>query len=168
MKTLSMLYQSRILPEYVYLLLDIARNYRKFKQRIGLNKDIRYENIFIGTIDQGTPDYLSPLLIEVNQANLASLDCWIEERKKISICSNVLFSSCSQKEISRHLKKYLTITLPDNKEALFRFYDPTVAKQLPVLLDNTDYQVFMEPFSAWWYSDFDGLFKLLPRTIEGD
>ena len=77
-----MLYQSRILPEYVYLLLDIARNYRKFKQRIGLNKDIRYENIFIGTIDQGTPDYLSPLLIEVNQANLALLDCWIEERKK--------------------------------------------------------------------------------------
>lgn len=160
MKTIFELYQAnQNFP--AYLLLDAAQNYKNFRRGF-FDTEAQVINLFSDTVDKDTPIYLSPVLVHLTDYNVTNISSVIEQWSENHLMANVLFGLQAKDEIIRHLQQYLTVVMPDGVEVLFRFYDPTVAKQLPVLLDTDNYAEFMQPFESWWIIDSDGLFKSLP------
>lgn len=121
--------------------------------------NITKENISV--LYKGT-DYehlanLSPILYLFEKGD-SLLDIYAQSH----IIKSVFFSPHHINEITHHFKNYLTVLLPNKREAIFRFYSPKV---LEILLnsshfnDETKYKMF-SPFSSIFVC-LDGRFKKL-------
>jgi len=144
-----------------YFLIDAAKEYRYLRKWIR-HKDvygIRVINLFQNTIDKYTPAEFSPLLVNYQKKELTQemLSPWLYR----SAILNVICTEASEEQIFKHLQSYLSVKLPDGKNALFRFFDPSVAEELPVLLNQSKYTQFMNPINSWWYvNKYNSLTKL--------
>ncbi|MBQ0695267.1 DUF4123 domain-containing protein [Providencia stuartii] len=93
--------------------------------------------------------WAGPWLFNVTEKNE-----FIERFAKLEVSAPALSWIISSTEIDNlavHLASLMNITLPDNRTALFRFYDPRVMKNIPNLLDDAQCQFAMKPIHEWYY-----------------
>jgi len=66
-----------------------------------------------------------------------------------------VFLTCDQplKELRRHLRRFLTVKLPDGKKAFFRFYDPRVLRVFLPTCDERDAVDFFGPVNNYLMED---------------
>ncbi|HEJ9411951.1 DUF4123 domain-containing protein [Proteus mirabilis] len=62
-----------------------------------------------------------------------------------------LISDTPIDNLAIHLASLMNVTLPSGKNALFRFYDPRVMKNIPTLLDEEQMKIAMKPIIEWYY-----------------
>lgn len=61
-------------------------------------------------------------------------------------------SRLSPAQLMEHFKPFIDITLYNGKSGLLRFWDPRVANQLPVILEEDQLRELMQGVEEWLYS----------------
>lgn len=76
-----------------------------------------------------------------------------------SILDDFILLAAANK-LASHFSDLLNVSLPDNKTALFRFYDPRVTHNMPQVLTLEQFNEITMPLIAWYYR-FEGQFYAL-------
>lgn len=100
--------------------------------------------------------HLLPCLLNLREmAVTARIDAlalaheWQEANPGRAFFSALLASAAEEARIVRHLSAQLLMKGPDGGQALFRWYDPSVFRHLPWLLDDGQLNDLMGPIDAW-------------------
>ncbi|WP_081955133.1 DUF4123 domain-containing protein [Achromobacter sp. RTa] len=80
---------------------------------------------------------------------LALAQDWQEVNPGRVFFSALLASPAEGGRIAKHLSAQLLMNSPDGSQALFRWYDPSVFRHLPWLLDDVQLNDLMGPIDAW-------------------
>lgn len=144
----------------VFLIFDAAQSHESsigFLQDTRSHPDIFVHSLFSGTTEGNIPYEVSPICIELNKRNVqeSSLIChFFDQNAKTMPMFNIMISQYSLSELSKHLKSYLTVMI-DEREQLFRWYDPRIGQYLSEILTEDQWRVFKRPIEQWWLSKIE-------------
>ncbi|HHR6129400.1 TPA: DUF4123 domain-containing protein [Providencia alcalifaciens] len=102
--------------------------------------------------------WAGPWLIDVTHRHDLLADLMQLESKSPAL--SWLVSDLSLNKLASHFSDLLNVSLPDNKTALFRFYDPRVMHNMPQVLTLEQFNEITMPLIAWYYH-FEGQFYAL-------
>lgn len=75
---------------------------------------------------------------------------WLAEAETRAPCLTWLWAAVTPGALFAHLQAQLITTLPDQGEALLRYYDPRVLHRLLTLFDASQRQQLAGPVQHWW------------------
>ena len=147
----------------LYLLIDAAQEPELIKQWLYQSPTPQVRSLFEKTPEAQIPLYAAPLLLKVHTKDLDAglydlIDVWLKQNTFL----NTISTTMSADMLIDHLRPFLEAHLPSGKNALFRFYDPTVACLLDKMLSMENYTKLMKPLDQWWYANDEGSFNALP------
>lgn len=147
----------------LYLLIDAAQQDQTIEQWLNSEPPPQVRSLFEGTLEGELPLRVAPLLLELSPTTAQTLDAtvnvWLSNSPMISALSTPL----SINELIAHLQPFLEAKLPTGELAIFRLFDPTVAKLMPGMLDKENYINLFMPIHEWWIANDAGLFERLPN-----
>lgn len=147
----------------LFLLIDAAQEPKLIEKWLKSSPKPQVRSLFENTPEARIPLYAAPLLLKLDSESSA-LDRILPQWLQHNTFLNVLSTALPMDKLIIHLQSFLDARLPSGEEALFRFYDPTVACLLDQMLSIEHYDRLMQPLNHWWYANDDGSFNALPLS----
>jgi hypothetical protein len=122
-KTAEALFGALGQGESLYALLDSARNAEIALRLRGSNME--HDSLYRGRSEEALWD-VAPYLVRCERA--AEFFTWVLEKGWGNSWGIFLTSSANLEELCKHFRQFLLVTLEDDKEVYFRFYDPRVLR----------------------------------------
>jgi len=122
-----------------------------------------YESLYEGPRGEALAS-VAPYLVRVPEDSV--LLKTLEQRAQAK--SWGVFLTCDQqsKEIRKHLRRFLTVQLPDGSKVLFRYYDPRVLRVFLPSCTAEEAADFFGPVKDYWIEG-EGPGKLLQFRLDG-
>ncbi len=157
---------------------DHLRKYTSGLNHYALVCGLQYERIYGKEICY-MKNITSPLFRQFPDSMMAWAGPWLVDVKKSADLLSELYKLDSKApavswiasthlldKLAIHLASFLNVTLPDDKVALFRFYDPRVLKNLPEILEKEQCESIVSMVDEWLYKSEGNCYSLKRKLYE--
>jgi hypothetical protein len=144
-----------------YMVLDAARMQGFIFKARELNE--HHHCLFQGDSEM-VLGHVAPWLFLLDQ-NEDSFNEWLSENGEDDNWGVIMQADISDKEIIKHLRKFLMVLQEDGTELLFRFYDPRVLRVFLPACNADELVEFFGPIMAFIMEDDDG--NMLRFELDG-
>ncbi|QYF92054.1 DUF4123 domain-containing protein [Massilia sp. PAMC28688] len=131
---------------------------------------VSWQSLFEGSRNAGALE-VAPILVPIryrdNQLIPHSALKWVCQRGQFTSSLLFLESRLSAPELARRLAFRIDVTLPDDFEVVFRYFDSRVFETAMGILDGLQRNNFLSIATAWWYVTRSGeLVKVSQDSVE--